>query len=143
MKNRIIKAMMISVSSMMMITGCNSTAKNTDNTAKSNDVQQIETDTGLSMDTFKDFQTEVYYIDSKEESDKCYEALEHRDGKIIIEVVTGTVTNENGDGEIDYQGYIKYNSDLPAGTRVETMMVYNPANNYVDDVMYRADTIIE
>lgn len=31
---------------------------------------------------------------------------------IIIEVVTGTVTGENGDGQIDYQGYIKYHGDL-------------------------------
>ena len=133
--------MMISITSMMMITGCNNTTENIKDNATSKDVQR--TDIELSLDTFKDFQTEVYYIDSKEESDKCYNALEHRDGKIIIEVVTGTVTNENGDGKIDYQGYIKYHGDLPAGTRVETMMVYNPANNYIDDVMYRADTIIE
>ena len=143
MKNRVIKAMMITITSMMMITGCNNTVTNSKDNVTSKDIQRTETDVELSLDTFKDFQTEIYYIDSKEESDKCYDALEHRDGKIIIEVVTGTVTNENGDGQIDYQGYIKYHGDLPVGTKVETMMVYNPANNYTDDVMYRADTIIE
>ena len=32
---------------------------------------------------------------------------------------------------------------LAVGTRVETVMIYNPDNNYIDDIMYRADTIIE
>lgn len=90
-----------------------------------------------------DFQTEIYYIDSQEESDKCYEALQHRKGKIIIEVVTGTVTGENGDGQIDYQGYIKYHGCLAVGTRIESVLIYNPDNNYIDDIIYRADTIIE
>lgn len=143
MKNRIIKVMMISVASMMMVTGCNRTIKNSEDTAKSNDVNSIETSVELPQNMTDDFQTEIYYIDSKEESDKCYEALKHRKGKIVIEVITGTVTNKNGDGQIDYQGYIKYHGDLSVGTRVETVMVYNPDNNYIDDIMYRADTIIE
>ena len=61
----------------------------------------------------------------------------------IFKVVTGTVTGENGDGQIDYQGYIKYHDDLAVGTRIESVMIYNPNNNYIDDIMYRADTIIE
>ena len=136
MKNRIVKAMMISVTMMMMVTGC-------EDTAKSNDVKSIETSVELPQNMTDDFQTEIYYIDSQEESDKCYEALQHREGKIIIEVVTGTVTGENGDGQIDYQGYIKYHGGLAVETRVESVMIYNPDNNYIDDIMYRADTIIE
>lgn len=136
MKNRIVKVMMISATMMMMVTGC-------EDTAKSNDVQSIETSVELPQNMTDDFQTEIYYIDSQEKSDKYYEALQHRDGKIIIEVVTGTVTGENGDGQIDYQGYIKYHDDLAVGTRVESVMIYNPDNNYIDDIMYRADTIIE
>ena len=136
MKNRIVKAMMISVTMMMMVTGC-------EDTAKSNDVKSIETSVELPQNMTDDFQTEIYYIDSQEESDKCYEALQHREGKIIIEVVTGTVTGENGDGQIDYQGYIKYHGGLAVETRVESVMIYNPDNNYIDDIMYKADTIIE
>ena len=143
MKNRIIKVMMISITSMMMITGCKGITKNSKDTAKSNDVQSIETSVELPQNMTDGFQTEIYYIDRQEESDKCYEALQHRKGKIIIEVVTGTVTNENGDGQIDYQGYIKYHGDLAVGTRIESIMIYNPNNNYIDDIMYRADTIIE
>ena len=119
-----------------MVTGC-------EDTAKSNDVKSIETSVELPQNMTDDFQTEIYYIDSQEESDKCYEALQHRKGKIIIEVVTGTVTGENGDGQIDYQGYIKYHGGLAVETRVESVMIYNPDNNYIDDIMYKADTIIE
>lgn len=143
MKDRIIKAMMISVTMMMMVTGCTRTIKNSEDTAKSNDLKSIETSVELPQNMTDDFQTEVYYIDSQEESDKCYEALQHRKGKIVIEVITGTVTGENSDGQIDYQGYIKYHDDLAVGTRVETVMIYNPDNNYIDDIMYRTDTIIE
>ena len=142
MKNRIVKAMMISIT-MMMVTGCKDTIKNSDNTAKSNDVKSIETSVELPQNMTDDFQTEIYYIDSQEESDKCYEALQHRKGKIIIEVITGTVTGENDDGQIDYQGYIKYHGGLAVGTRIESVMIYNPDNNYIDYIMYRADTIIE
>lgn len=46
MKNRIIKAMMISVA-MMMVTGCKGIAKNSEDTAKSNDVKSIETSVEL------------------------------------------------------------------------------------------------
>ena len=143
MKNRIVKVMMISATMMMMVTGCKGTTKNSEDTAKSNDVKSIETSVELLQNMTDDFQTEIYYIDSQEESDKCYEALQHRDGKIVVEVVTGTVTGENGDGQIDYQGYIKYHGDLAVGTRIESVMIYNPDNNYIDDIMYRADTIIE
>ena len=136
MKNRIVKVMMISATMMMMVTGCK-------DTTKSNDVKSIETSAELPQNMTDGFQTEIYYIDSQEESDKCYEALQHRDGKIVVEVVTGTVTGENGDGQIDYQGYIKYHGDLAVGTRIESVMIYNPDNNYIDDIMYRADTIIE
>lgn len=91
MKNRIVKVMMISVTMMMMVTGCKGTTKNSDNTAKSNDVQSIETSVELPQNMPDDFQTEIYYIVSQEESDKCYEALQYRDGKIVVEVVTGNL----------------------------------------------------
>lgn len=134
--------MMISAT-MMMVTGCKDTTKNSEDTAKSNDVQSIETSVELPQNMTDGFQTEIYYIDSQEESDKCYEALQHRKGKIVVEVVTGTVIGENGHGQIDYQGYIKYHGDLAVGTRIESVMIYNPDNNYIDDIIYRADTIIE
>ena len=73
MKNKIVKVMMISVTMMMMVTGCKDTTKNSEDTAKSNDVKSIETSVELPQNMTDDFQTEIYYIDSQEESDKCYE----------------------------------------------------------------------
>ena len=87
MKNRIVKVTMISVTMMMMVTGCKDTTKNSEDTAKSNYVKSIETSVELPQNMTDDFQTEIYYIDSQEESDKCYEALQHRDGKIIMKLL--------------------------------------------------------
>ena len=91
MKNRIVKAMMISVTMMMMVTGCKDTTKNSEDTAKSNDVKSVETSVELPQNMTDDFQ----------------------------------------------------HDDLAVGTRIESIMIYNPDNNYIDDIMYRADTIIE
>lgn len=89
------------------------------------------------------FETETYYIKSQADYERSADAITHRDGKIIIQVVQGTVISDNGDGELDTGGYIKYDDDLKTGDRVETVLVYNPATNYTDDVMYRADTLIK
>ena len=37
----------------------------------------------------------------------------------------------------------KYDADLKQGDRVETVLIYNPATNFDDDMMYRADTLIK
>lgn len=89
------------------------------------------------------FETETYYIKSQADYERSADAIAHRDGKIIIQIVQGTVISDNGDGELDTGGYIKYDADLKQGGRVETVLVYNPATNFDDDVMYRADTLIE
>ena len=99
----------------------------------------------VTTDTTKttEFETETYFIKSQADYERSADAITHKDGKIIIQVVQGTVISGNGDGELDTGGYIKYDDDLKTGDRVETVLVYNPATNYADDVMYRADTLIE
>ena len=43
-----------------------------------------------------------------------------------------------------YGSYIKYSADdVKIGDTMETVLVYNPSNNHIDDVMYRADTFLE
>ena len=43
-----------------------------------------------------------------------------------------------------YGSYIKYSADdVQTGDTMETVLVYNPLNNHIDDVMYRADTFLE
>ena len=99
----------------------------------------------VTTDTTKttEFETETYFIKSQADYERSADAITHKDGKIIIQVVQGTVISGNGDGELDTGGYIKYDADLKQGDRVETVLVYNPATNYADDVMYRADTFLE
>lgn len=99
----------------------------------------------VTTDTVKTtgFETETYYVKSQADYERSADAITHKDGKIIIQIVQGTVISDNGDGELDTGGYIKYDADLKQGDRVETVLVYNPATNYTDDVMYRADTLIK
>lgn len=99
----------------------------------------------VTTDTVKTtgFETETYYVKSQADYERSADAITHRNGKIIIQVVQGTVISDNGDGKLDTGGYIKYDADLKQGDRVETVLVYNPATNYTDDVMYRADTLIK
>ena len=91
------------------------------------------------------FETEIYYINSAEDFDRCTYAVQNRNGKIIIEVVHAVVSSDNGDARITADGnYIKYSTDdVKIGDMMETVLVYNPSNNYIDDVMYRADTFLE
>lgn len=91
------------------------------------------------------FETEIYYINSVEDFDRCTYAVQNRNGKIIIEVVRAVVTSDNGDARITADGsYIKYSADdVQTGDTMETVLVYNPATNFDDDVMYRADTFLK
>ena len=89
------------------------------------------------------FETETYYVKSQADYERSADAITHRNGKIVIQVVQGTVISDNGDGELDTGGYIKYDADLKQGDRVETVLIYNPATNFDDDMMYRADTLIK
>lgn len=99
----------------------------------------------VTTDTVKTtgFETETYYVKSQADYERSADAITHRNGKIIIQVVQGTVISDNGDGELDTGGYIKYDADLKQGDRVETVLIYNPATNFDDDMMYRADTLIK
>lgn len=85
------------------------------------------------------FVTEVYYINTTDDYNRCSSAIQHRDGKIIIEVLHAVVTSDNGDALTTVNGdYIKYNGDdVVTGDYMETVLVYNPATNFDDDVMYR------
>ena len=74
-----------------------------------------------------------------------YHTLTHRKNKVLlIEVVTGTKLNAAGDGKIDIKGpynYISYRY-VPwarVNSRILSYMIYNPANNYEDDIHCRLD----
>ena len=88
--------------------------------------------------------TEVFYIGSESDHEKLLDVLKNRNGKIVIEISTGTVLDTDGNGQ-DISGYYrKYDSSrFSAGDRVQSIFVYNPENNFIDDILYRLDTKIE
>ena len=161
MKKRIIRgllSMMISVS----VIGCNTTdvsdsTQENDNYIDLNTVTSYSgTATGLQLNFTdgtgyyleipqeSDSLTKVFYIGSESDHDKLLDVLENRNGKIVIEISTGTVLDTDGNGQ-DISGYYrKYDSSrFSAGDRVQSIFVYNPENNFIDDILYRLDTKIE
>ena len=42
------------------------------------------------------FETEIYYINSVKDFDRCTYAVQNRNGKIIIEVVRAVIISDNG-----------------------------------------------
>ena len=167
MKNRTVKAMM-GVLATVLLVGCNSMTAGeqqtdtTDNSTVTDSYIDMDTVTGysgtmtglqlyfedgngyyLETENKQDGVTLVYYIQTDDDMDRLKEVLENRNGKIIIEVSNGTVTDSNGDG-VDVCGYYRhYDNRFSVGDVVQSVFVYNPQNNSVDDILYRVDTLIE
>ena len=163
MKKRLVRAslaMMVSIS----VIGCN-TIKTADGTAETDnyiDMNTVESYSGTANGLQLNFRdgtgyyleipeipqesdnlTEVFYISSASDHEKLLDALETRNGKIIIEVSSGTVLDDEGHGRDICGYYIKYDSErFSAGDQVQSVFVYNPETNYIDDIVSRADTLI-
>lgn len=157
MKNRTMKAMVAAVSTVLLV-GCTEATGHTMTTADSyidlntvigysgtNDGLQLYTNDGngyyLETELIQpDTATQVFYIATSDNYDRLIDALECRNGKIIIEVSNGTVTNDNGDG-VDVCGYYRhYDMDrFSESDTVQSVFVYNPDSNYTDDILYRID----
>ena len=76
------------------------------------------------------------------------EILRNRNGDIIIEKMIGTVVDKKGNGKLYGMGkynYISYKGvkGIRKGDVVLTVVIYNPANNYEDDIVERFDYIID
>jgi hypothetical protein len=80
--------------------------------------------------------------------DLTIEELQSRNGKLIIEKVIGQVDNfvtgaghqlDNPDYYISYKGV----DGISNGNIICTYFIYNPENNYEDDIVYRYDYIID
>ena len=161
MKKRLVRAslaMMVSIS----VIGCN-TIKTADGTAETDnyiDMNTVESYSGtanglqlnfrdgtgyyLDIPQESDSLTEVFYIGSESDHEKLLDALENRNGKIIIEVSSGTVLDDEGHGRDICGYYIKYDSErFSAGNEVQSVFVYNPETNYIDDIVSRTDTLIQ
>lgn len=82
-------------------------------------------------------------------SDTSYKAIENRGESIMVEKIIGTVLNNKKDGMImnvnSKYNYISYRSVPGAkkGDTILTVCIYQPGNNYLDDVVARFDYIID
>ena len=134
MKSKMIKMMMGTLCVMSMI-GKPVTLSNSINESKAT-MNQSKTETGA------DDRVKIFYTDSKEQFDACTEALEKRNGEIIVEIVHGTVLDDEGNGQLDSGYYIKYHTGKK-GDRIESIFVYNADGTALDDIGYRQDTILK
>lgn len=88
--------------------------------------------------------TEIYFTRTQKDYDAMTEVLENRNGKIIIEVIEATVLDDEGNGSDQFGFYVKYDSKrFSKGDKVQSVFVYNPDTNYIDDILYRIDTLIK
>lgn len=134
MKNKVLK-MMVGTLCVMSMIGKPVTLSNGIN--KSN-----ETTEPSKAEMGADDRIKIFYTDSKEQFDACTEALENRNGEIIVEVVHGTVLDDEGNGQLDSGYYIKYHTGKK-GDRIESIFVYNGNSTALDDIEYRQDTILK
>lgn len=164
MKKRLVKALLAMMVSVSVI-GCN-TIKTADETAENGSyidmnavISYSGTADGLQLNFAdgtgyyleipeipqeSDRLTEVFYIGSDSDHEKLLDALENRNGKIIIEVSSGTVLDNEGNGRDICGYYIKYDSEkFSAGDQVQSVFVYNPETNYIDDIISRTDILIQ
>lgn len=141
MRHRIVKAI-TTVLATVMLTGANSTTAGEQTVTRADSIidnVMIQTpDNMIAWDN-----TEVYFTRTQSDYDKVTEILKNRNGKIIIEVIEATVLDDDGNACDDFGFYVKYDSGkYKKGDRVQTAFVYNPENNYLDDILYRVDTLI-
>lgn len=161
MKKRLVKALLAMMVSVSVI-GCNTiktadSATETDSYIDMNTVVSYSgTANGLQLNFAdgtgyyleipqeSDSLTEVFYIGSESDHEKLLDALENRNGKIVIEVSSGTVLDDAGNRQDVCGYYIKYDSSrFSAGDQVQSVFVYNPETNYIDDIVSRTDTLIQ
>lgn len=115
----------------------NTVSNVTDNIITSNDVIA-----GNSLHKWDN--TEIYFTRTKADYDAMTEILENRNGKIIIEVIEATVLDDYGNGSDQFGFYVKYDARrFSKGDKVQSVFVYNPDSNYIDDILYRVDSLLE
>lgn len=102
------------------------------------------------IDRYDKLLGETDMIEIVDSSELTMEMLQNRNGKIIIEKCIGIVTDDDGNGKVmnannpdyDYIGY-KGVENIDFGDVILTYFIYNPDTNYVDDILYRFDFIID
>ena len=134
MKNKVVK--------MMIGTLCAVTLMGKPVTLSSNINESKTTMNQSKAETGADDRVKIFYTDTTEQFDACTKALGNRNGEIIVEVVHGTVLDDDGNGQLDSGYYIKYHTGKK-GDRIESIFVYSTDSTALDDIEYRQDTILK
>lgn len=159
MKNRMVKMIMATMTTVLLV-GCNSiTVRGQQDSIKANNmgsmlgniVSSITDNITVSNEAMAAGHslhgwdnTEIYFTRTQKDYDAMTEILENRNGKIIIEVIEATVLDDEGNGSDQFGFYVKYDSKrFSKGDKVQSVFVYNPDSNYIDDILYRVDSLIE
>ena len=159
MKNRMVKMIMATMTTVLLV-GCNSiTVRGQQDSIKANNmgsmlgniVSSITDNITVSNEAMAAGHslhgwdnTEIYFTRTQKDYDAMTEILENRNGNIIIEVIQATVLDDEGNGSDQFGFYVKYDSKrFSKGDKVQSVFVYNPETNYVDDILYRVDSLIE
>ena len=98
--------------------------------------------------SYHEYASELDLIEIIDSEALSTEALENRNGKLIIERVIGVVDNaETGAGHLlsNKDDFISYANveGIANGNVICTYLIYNPGTNYIDDIEARYDYIIE
>lgn len=135
MKRRMITVMLTMIT--VTLNGCN---YNRHATPQEN---AIESATNTTLESSRN-NIEIYHTNTTQDYNEFYNRLENRKGNLIIEVVKGTVIDNTGCGQLDNDnGFIQYAENFAVGDRVQSIFIFNPENNSPDDIIFRADFIIE
>lgn len=132
MKAKIFRNLLIGMAAVANTCGCSTTqCDGTPNTFSGHVLNELP-------------KVETHHIQNQEEFDKFNDILENRNGNIIIEISDGIVLDNDGNGRDDGGYYIHYdNSRFNAGESVRTLCIYDPNTTYIDDIVYRADFLID
>lgn len=129
----------IAIAATAVLIGCSSMIVG-DTTKASNTIDNNY----LKTDNLQTDLTQVYYTFTEDDFNTLMPIVENRNGKIIIEVIQGTVLDSDGNGIDSCGNYIHYDMDkFSIGDKVQSIFVYNPDSNAIDDILYRVDTLIE
>jgi len=95
-----------------------------------------------------EIETEANQMQVVDTSELTYYDITHRKGSVLVERVIGKVKNNKKDGRVLNHGnnpynYISYKGiKCKKGDIIVTYVLYNPENNYEDDIIARWDYII-
>lgn len=141
MKNKIIKAIVTMVS-IAVLAGSNSVTASGYRESDSTDISCTLMAAGKRLDKRNDIA--IYHTQSMADYNKLTPVLENRNGSLIVEVIEAVVLDDEGNGCDKFGFYVKYDSErFSKGDKVQSVFIYNPDTNYVDDILYQVDSLIE